>query len=49
MPKLQIEGPSFLEALESGGCEITYYLDLQTGVSSQSLAIWTMMKTSSGP
>jgi hypothetical protein len=31
MPKLQIEVPSFLEALDRGDLEISYYLDIQTG------------------
>jgi hypothetical protein len=31
MPKLQIEAPSLLEALDQGDLEISYYLDLQTG------------------
>ncbi|MCK8514716.1 UPF0158 family protein [Methylonatrum kenyense] len=31
MRKLQIEVPPFLEALDSGGLGITYYLDLQAG------------------
>jgi hypothetical protein len=31
MPKLQIEVPSFLEALNRGDLEISYYLDIQTG------------------